>query len=104
MLDLLAILAGSIYGKLHDPFAWLFIAFAVFFGLSRMKVWTPLALSFAATAVNVALVYSWWVEVGLGWRNHAVLRILLVYLILNYTAYAIGRLIEATCRRLEPGS
>jgi hypothetical protein len=90
---LTAIIAGSVVGKLYDPLAWLAMAVALGLGVSRHRSWTPLLLTVAATAVNIALVWSWWQETGIGWRNEAVLRISVAFLILSYAAYAAGRLL-----------
>lgn len=56
---------GSAFGLLHDPTTWVFLAVVAAFGFKRASWITFAAMVAFATALHIAAVYSWWVEVGL---------------------------------------
>ena len=84
--------AAMIWAKLHDPLGWVVLIFALVLGHNRHALWTPLMLSAVATVVNVAMVWSWWQQLGVPWQPHTI-RVAIAFTLLAYTVFAIGRLI-----------
>jgi hypothetical protein len=91
--------AGSLVGKLSDPLSWVLVGAVFFAGATARPAWWPVAGAVVATIVNVALVYSWWLEIGVA--NQAVTRsalLLTLFLIISVAAYLFGRLVHRLTR------
>jgi hypothetical protein len=87
-------LAGSIAGHRNDPLAWLLVIAAVSLGLGRLGVWLALIAAVIGTAIDVAVVWSWWREIGIvnRWISNT-FWIFIVYVVVSAVAYTIGRVV-----------
>lgn len=101
LLVLVVWLAGSTVGKLGDPLAWLLMLVTAAAGWIRWPWWAFPAAAIIASALNVAVAYSWWAKVGVAhaWVRHSA-AILAAHLVLAGAAYALGRLAS----RLRPAA
>ena len=92
--------AGSAIGSLNDPLTWLMIAIVAAF--ARLPWWVPLAVALLKTAVQVAIVWNWWGEIGIRsrWLSHAV-TIALASVLISDITYGIARATRSIVGRLR---
>jgi hypothetical protein len=92
-MTILAILAGSIIGKLYDPLAWAMIGVIVLLAACRCPWWATLTAVVAATVANFAIIHPWLIQSGLTLDPARQARIFFALLIIGIAAHGIGRLI-----------
>ncbi len=63
-----AVTGGNLAGLLEDPTTWAFIAVVAAAGFNRARWLVLLLIIGVATAIHIAMVYSWWVELGMADR------------------------------------
>lgn len=90
-MTILAILAGSVIGKLYDPLAWCMIVIIVLLASQRFAWWATLATIVAATLANFAFIHPRLVEMGLRLDAARQARIFFALLIIGVVAHGIGR-------------
>jgi len=88
----LAILAGSLVGKMYDPLGWIALICAFVIGAYRQHWWLAVLLAVGATILNVILVFSWWVQLGISatWLSRAIL-LLVVFCVICGIGWVLGR-------------
>lgn len=93
-------LAGSIVGKLSDPTSWVVIVAMLCAGFARWPRWIIPFAAALATALNVILVYPWWVELGFAsTAAQRSLTIFLVTLLICAAGYGLGWIAARVARR-----
>ena len=93
-------LAAIVYAKVHDPLAWCMIAIVAIMSAQRHPFWRVLIVVFCFAAANVALLYRWWIESGLGFHPWRVGNILFGMTVIGIVAYGLGRLLGWALPRL----
>ena len=92
--------AALLTAKLYDPITLVLILVMIAAGAKRWPAWSVLPAAIITTLVNVALVYSWWVQIGVADQVLSrSLWLLTAHLTLGGTAYGIGRLVSFVVRK-----
>ena len=86
----LAFWLGTLQGSLEDPFTWLFIVVVAATAYHYRVAWLPGLLAVGFTAAQVALMISWWRELGLTVEHLAAVTLILK-LIWAYATFAVVR-------------
>jgi hypothetical protein len=92
-MTILAMLAGSIIGKLYDPLAWAMIGVIVLLAAMRCPWWATLTTVIVATVANFAIIHPWLIQSGLSLDPARQGRIFFALLVIGFAAHGIGRLI-----------
>ena len=100
MLVWLAMGLGIVIAHLYDPLVWVLLAIAVLMGAQRHAWWRMLLVVIVFTGVNVAMIYTWWIETGIGYHHSRVGRIFFALLVIGFAAYGGGRLIARLIDRM----
>ena len=87
-----AVFLGTIASRLLDPLAWIMIVAMIVCGYLR----TPSLIAIpaggvVASIVNVAIVWTWWRQIGVAWQSR-IGWMVVSYLVIAAIAYGIGRL------------